>query len=92
MVDETRFPGDDTIGAYKGEFKAFLMYMQEMLRVSILCIDAFPKAIDFEETIRANFEAKARQVFKTKGENKPHLDSALREYANFTWSLKENLS
>lgn len=70
LVDGERFKGDDTIGAYSGEFREFLVYLQQTLRVFILCEDAFPKSIDFEKAIKGTFEDKVREALETKGKNK----------------------
>ena len=74
MVDETCFKGDDTIRAYNGGVKDFLVYVQESLRVFILCEVAYPKATDFEKTVRIIFERKAQEVVNAKSENKLLLD------------------
>ena len=74
MVDETRFRGDDTIRAYNGEDKDFLVYVQESLRIFIQCEVAYPKATDFEKTVKIIFERKAQEVVKAQSENKLLLD------------------
>ena len=74
MVDETRFKGDDTIRAYDGEVKDFLVYVQESLRTFILCEVAFPKATDFEKAVKAMFEQKAQEVVRAGRKNNLFLD------------------
>ena len=74
MVDETRFKGDDTIRAYAGEVKDFLVYVQECLRTFILCEVAFPKATDFEKAVKVMFEKKAQEVVRAGRKNNLFLD------------------
>ena len=85
MVDRERFKGDDTLGAYSGELKEFLSYIQQTLRVLILCEDAFPKSIDFEKTIKSAFEVKAQEAFEAKGESKPD-----RKFAKYLLIFKSH--
>ena len=64
LLDDSRFPGDDTIRGYSGPLKAFLMNLQLILRVVIATKDAFPKCTDFERTIAAIFETKAQDAIE----------------------------
>ena len=70
MVDETRFPGDDTINVYSGQFKEFLICLQLDLRITIFTEEAFPRPSNFENFIKDLFSEKVQQNLEKKCENR----------------------
>lgn len=60
LLDDKRFPGDDTIKGYRGRMKEFLILLQIQLRLFIAKEDVFPMLNDFEMMILAMYEDKAR--------------------------------
>ena len=75
MIDETHFPGDDSMRGYDGQVKEFLFDLQLNLRHIILSEDEFPKSTDFERAIKFMFEAKAQEALQKKGETSLLLTS-----------------
>ena len=68
MIDGTRFEGDDTLGAYRGEMKDFIIDLQLNLRHLIVSRDAFPKSNEFEKGIKFMWDGKAEDALRMKSE------------------------
>ena len=74
MIDETRFPGDDTIKGYSGPFKELLICLQLELKICIFTEEAFPKSIDFERAIKTLYATKMQENYENKCENRLLLE------------------
>ena len=68
MIDGTRFEGDDTLGAYHGEMKDFIIDIQLNLKHLIVSRDAFPQSNEFEKGIKFMWEGKAEDALRMKSE------------------------